>query len=598
MSGSTLPVASATRVREAFGVIWRERRASFIGVIALFGAAALAGIAPPRLVGLLIDRLTAGANAAEVAIYGGGMLACALAQGALILLASHKAYVVGEDVFRQLREEFMTSALAMPIGLLEKGGTGELVTRTTQDITSVSNVVRKALPDTVIAVVTVVLTLAAAVWTSPVIAPVYLLGVPILVFVMRWYMKRAGRVYEQLGASYGPIFAAANETANGARTVEALSLAPTRAKAMDASLAGYWLASVGRIQLRQVMLPWSNLAFAIPVFATLAWGGWLATHGQVSIGTVVTATLYASALVAPLEALIYWSDELQKGFVSFARILGVSEVKASAVVDAAVPNSTEVELRDVRFSYREGRDVVHGVSLRLIPGERLAVVGTSGAGKSTLARLLAGIDEPSSGRALVGGVDVGRIAVDRRRREILLVSQESHIFATSILENVLLARPDAGEEGVRQALATTGAAEWVDALEDGWQTAVGTGGHPLTGAQEQQLALARVVLADPHTLILDEATSAMDPGVARDLEAALGAAMQGRTVIAIAHRLYTAYDADRIAVVAAGRIVELGTHDELVARGSHYANLWNAWSDDGGMVREGYDQTSSSATEV
>lgn len=586
MSSTILPVASTARVRAALGVIWRERRPALLGIIALFGAAALAGIAPPRLVGLLIDRLTAGAGAAEVALYGGGMLLCAFAQGAFILLASRKAFVVGEDVFSRLREEFMASALAMPMTLLEKGGTGELVTRTTQDISSVSNLVRRALPESLIAVVTVVLTLAAAVWTSPLIAPVFLLGVPILVLVMRWYVKRAGDVYRRMGASYGPVFAAANETANGARTVEALGLSDTRAAAMDTAMNGHWLAAVGRIHLRQVMLPWSNLAFAIPVFASLAWGGWLATQGQVSIGTVVTATLYASALVAPLEALIGWTDELQKGFVSFARILGVSEAKEASVVDPQVPTSTDVELRDVHFSYRVGREVVHGVSLRLVPGERLAVVGTSGAGKSTLARLLAGIDEPSSGRAMVGGVDVGRIAIDRRRQEILLVSQESHIFATSILENVLLARPEAGEDGVRRALATTGALEWVEALEDGWHAAVGTGGHPLTGSQEQQLALARVVLADPHTLILDEATSAMDPGVARDLEAALGAAMQGRTVIAIAHRLYTAYDADRIAVVDAGRIVELGTHEELVARGSHYANLWNAWSDDGAVVRD------------
>jgi ABC-type multidrug transport system fused ATPase/permease subunit len=581
MSAPSLPTATPPHVRAAMAVIWRERRRSFLLLIVLFSASAIAGLAPPRLVGLLIDRLTSGAGPGEVALYCAGMLACALAQGLLVLFASRLAYVVGEHVFAQLREQFMTSALALPMGVLEKGGTGDLVSRTTQDISAVSETVRRALPESLIAAVTVLLTLVAAVLTSPVIAPVYLLTVPILIVAMRWYLKRAGKVYERLGASWGPVFASINETASGARTVEALGLADARDRSMHDAITNIWGAWHGRIRLRQVMLPWSNVAFAIPVFASLAWGGWLALHGAVSIGTVVSVTLFAAALVAPLESLIGWTDELQKGFVSFARILGVSEAGAPAEEPAAEPVSADVELRDVHFSYRAGHEVLHGVSLRVIPGERLTLVGASGAGKSTLARLFAGIDSPTAGRALIGGVDVDRIGLGRRRREIMLVSQESHIFATSILENVQLARGESSEDEVREALRMTGALEWVDALPDGWDTAVGSGGEVLTGSQEQQLALARIVLADPHTLILDEATSSMDPTAARGLEAALAAAMQGRTVIAIAHRLYTAYDADRIAVVDDGRIVELGSHAELVAAGGTYARLWALWRDDG-----------------
>jgi ABC-type multidrug transport system fused ATPase/permease subunit len=581
VSATILPTAGAARVRATLLSIWRAHRARFVGIGALFGASALIGVLPPWLMGRLVDRLTAGATPGEVAVLCGAMLLCAVAQGGLIVLATRTAAVLGEDVFADLREAFMASALTLPIGLVEQGGTGDLVTRTTQDISAVSATVRRGLPESAIAVVTVVLTLVAAVIPAPLIAPVFLLGAPILVVVMRWYMRRAVGVYQTMGASYGPFFASINETAGGSRTVEALSLARPRIASMDAALHGRWVAQLGRIHLRQVMLPWSNLAFAIPVFASLAWGGWLAIEGLVPIGTVVTATLYASALVAPLESLINWTDELQKGIVSFARILGVSEARETDADAAAVPSSNEVELRDVRFAYREGHEVVHGVSLRVIRGERLALVGASGAGKSTLARILAGIDAPTAGRSLVGGVDVGRIALDRRRREIMLVSQENHIFATSILENVQLARGDATADEVRAALAMTGALEWVEALADGWKTQVGAKGHPLTGAQEQQLALARVVLADPHTLILDEATSAMDPTAARDLEAALNAALQGRTVIAIVHRLYTAYDADRIAVVDAGRVVELGSHDELLTAGGIYAELWGAWRDDG-----------------
>lgn len=589
MNGAAVPTASPARVRAALVGIWRERRGRFIGVIVLFGVSAFVGILPPRLMGLLVDRLTAGATAGEVALVCGGMLLCALVQGALIVIATRTAAVLGEDVFARLRDDFMASALLLPIGLVEQGGTGDLVTRTTQDVSAVSGTVRRALPESTIAVVTVVLTLSATVITAPLIAPVFLLGVPILVLVMRWYVPRASAVYRRMGASYGPFFASINETAGGARTVEALSLQDARVRSTGAALTERWLAQLGRIRLRQVMLPWSNLAFAIPVFASLAWGGWLVIEGVIPIGTVVTASLYAAALVPPLESLIGWTDELQKGVVSFARILGVSELREPETDAAARPVGQDVELRDARFAYREGHEVVHGVSLQVVPGERLAVVGPSGAGKSTLARLLTGIDRPSSGRAIVGGVDVVDIPLDRRRREILLVAQESHVFATSILENVRLARAEATDEQVRHALATTGALAWIGALDDGWDTAVGANGHPLTAAQEQQLSLARVVLADPHTLILDEATSAMDPRAARDLEAALGAALHGRTVIAIAHRLSTAYDADRIAVVEAGRVVELGSHDELLTEGRAYARLWDAWSDDGASESAGRD---------
>lgn len=600
MSDQTLPVASSRDVWAALASLWRERRGRFIVITVLYGAAAVAALAPPKLFGALIDRLDTGTDGAVIALFCAAMIGSVVAQAALLLLATRTALVLGEDVFRDVRDEFMRNALRLPIGLIERGGTGELVTRTTQDVRSLGGTVRDAIPQTLIAAVTVVLTVVAAAFTAPLIAPVYLLAVPILVVVMRWYVRRAPAVYHRLGGSYGAMFASVHETSTGSRTVEALSLQDARNRSMDQSIGGHWDAAVGRIRLRQVMLPWSNLSFAIPVFASLAWGGWLAIDGQVSIGAVVTVTLYASALVAPMESLIDCTDELQRGFVSFARVLGISRTPQDAVgeqrviagvsgpVASGVTASGDVELHDVRFAYRAGREVLHGVSLQIVPGERLAVVGPSGAGKSTLARLLAGLDAPTSGRVCVGGVDIAELDIADRRRSVLLVTQESHIFATSIRDNVLLARSDANDMQLSAALMAVGAQRWIAELEEGWHTTVGRGGHVLSGAQEQQLALARVVLADPRTIVLDEATSSMDPGAARELESALGAALAGRTVIAIAHRLSTAHDADRIAVVDAGRLVELGTHHELLEAGGSYADLWNAWSHDG-AVRESGD---------
>ncbi len=581
---TALPRASGARVRRELRGIWSRDRGRFLLVVLLNGAAAASSLIPPRLIGLLIDRLRAGADVAEVAVYGGVMLAGVLAQSLFVLAAARSAWRLGEDVFARLRLAFLSDALAVPMGVIETAGTGELVTRTTQDINAVGETVRWALPGCLVSALTVVMTLVAAVVASPLIAPVYLLALPALIVLMRWYTRRAPDVYRRLGDSYGPTYASLDETANGARAIEALSLQQARQRSMVAALVLHWTAAVERIRLRQIMLPWANLAFAIPVFSSLAWGGWLAVHGQVSVGTVVTVTLYAAALVAPLESLIDWTDELQRSYVSFARILGVGEAVGHRSATAAEPASTHVELQGASFAYRAGREVLHDVSLRIVPGERLAIVGPSGAGKSTLARLLAGVDHPTSGRVTVGGVDAAAIPIAHRRGHVLLVAQESHVFTATVRENVLLGRLDAQDSDVEDALARIGAADWVDALDDGWHTPVGAGGQTLTGAQEQQLALARVLLADPHTIILDEATSAMDPTAARDLEAALAATVQGRTVIAIAHRLYTAYDADRIAVVDDGRIVELGSHGELVAAGGAYARLWALWRDDGGMT--------------
>ena len=232
---------------------------------------------------------------------------------------------------------------------------------------------------------------------------------------------------------------------------------------------------------------------------------------------------------------------------------------------------------DVRFSYVAGREVLHGISLTIEPGERLAIVGPSGAGKSTLGRLLAGVHAPGSGTITVGGVPLAGLPLDRLRNQVALVSQEHHIFIGTLHDNVAMVRPGVPDSAVREALAAVHALEWVLRLPSGLATPVGAGGVPLSAAQAQQVALARLILADPHTLVLDEATSLLDPRAARDLERSLAAVLKGRTVVAIAHRLFTAHDADRVAVVEDGRIAELGSHDELVEAGGSYAALWASW---------------------
>jgi ABC-type multidrug transport system fused ATPase/permease subunit len=279
----------------------------------------------------------------------------------------------------------------------------------------------------------------------------------------------------------------------------------------------------------------------------------------------------------PVDRLLSWMNELQVGGASLARLLGVSLVADDRSPTDAQPIGEELEAQGVRYSYVAGRDVLHGVDLRIAPGERLAMVGPSGAGKSTLGRLLAGIDGPRTGSVTVGGAPLTELPLEELRGHVALVTQEHHIFLGTLRENLRLASPTADDARLKEALAAVDALDWVEELPQGLETVLGNGKHEVSPAQAQQLALARLVLADPHTLVLDEATSLIDPRAARHLERSLAAVLQGRTVIAIAHRLFSAHDADRVAVVEDGKVAELGSHDELVAANGSYAALWRSW---------------------
>jgi ATP-binding cassette, subfamily C, bacterial len=271
-----------------------------------------------------------------------------------------------------------------------------------------------------------------------------------------------------------------------------------------------------------------------------------------------------------------WVEQLQSSGASYARVEGLADALPAAAPGDAEPADDRIDVAGVYYAYGHGRNVLLDVSLLIRPGERLAIVGPSGAGKSTLGRLLAGVDKPRRGTVTVGGVPLASLSPERLRRRVVLVTQEHHVFRDTLRDNLLLARPDAADAQLARALEAVGAG-WVADLPGGLDTELGSDRYRLNGAQAEQLALARVVLADPHTLVLDEATALLDPATARNTERALAMVLQGRTVIAIAHRLQTAHDADRVAVMDAGAITEIGTHDELVATGGGYAALWQSW---------------------
>ena len=274
-------------------------------------------------------------------------------------------------------------------------------------------------------------------------------------------------------------------------------------------------------------------------------------------------------------------DRLQVGAASTSRLLGIAEVPAGPRARRpAARRAVDLVGEDLRFAYREGHDVLHGVDLDLGVGERLAIVGPSGSGKSTLGRLLSGINRPRTGSATVGGVDLVDLPLEVLRTEVALVTQEHHVFIGIVRDNIVLAREDSDDDAVcggaaRRSARATGSS----GSRSGLDTLIGSGNQSLTPAQAQQIALARLIIADPHTLVLDEATSLIDPRTARTLEGSMNALLDGRTVVAIAHRLHTAHDADRIAVVIDGRDrrARLATTSWSPQDGE-YAALWRAWT--------------------
>jgi ABC-type multidrug transport system fused ATPase/permease subunit len=573
------PVADNDAVFAFVRRLISRRRGPFAAMVVLNALAAATALMVPRLLGNLIDGTVSGdISNAGVTRLAGLILLVVLAQALFTFLGQRTSTLFGQDLLASAREYIIDVILRLPLGRVEGASTGDLVTRVTRDVGTMSRSVQYGVPMAIISVLTVTLSIVAMMLNSLLLAVPALLLIGSSMFQVRRYLQRAQKCYITEGATYSRINTTLTETVEGARTVEALGLSRARIQAGDDDIALSSQAERYGMTLRNLLFAVIDVAFNAPRVLTLVVGAYGYQRGWTSLGEITAAVLYVEALSGPLDRLVGEVDRLQVGAASTSRLLGIAQVPPDRQAGDARPDGAQIVGSDLRFAYREGHDVLHGIDLALRTGERLAIVGPSGSGKSTLGRLLSGINGPRTGSVRVGGVDLVELPLEVLRTEVALVTQEHHVFVGSVRDNILLAREESTDEAVWAALGAVGSADWVRRLPGALDTMVGSGQQPLTPAQAQQIALARLIIADPHTLVLDEATSLIDPRTARTLEGSMNALLAGRTVVAIAHRLHTAHDADRIAVVIDGRIAELGSHDDLVARDGEYAALWRAWT--------------------
>ncbi len=469
-------------------------------------------------------------------------------------------------------------ALQLPAERIERTSTGDLVSRLSDDVRTVSDGLKGVVPVIANAAVAVVFASAGVLTLDWRLGLAMLCAAPVYIVTLRWYLPRSRPLYREQRVAQGERAEDLLTGVNGASTARAFGIGPTLLGRIDESSRRSADVSVTVYRLMLRFLNHNNLAELIGLALVLCAGFALMRDDATTVGAVTAAALYFLRLFGPIGSLLFTFDRFQSMGAAMSRLIGIAELpSATEPALDTVGGSGAVDLVGVGHAYVPGKPILHDVDLRIAVGERVALVGATGAGKTTLGAIAAGRLRPTEGTVLVDGrpLDPELSATYSR---MFLVDQEAYAFAGTVRDFLTLVRPEADDDEIRRALAGTFADRWVATLPDGLDTVIGDAGHQLTPDQVQHLALSRIVLGEPWFVVMDEATAEVGSAGARVLERAAEAAMRGRTVLVVAHRLTQATLADRILVMDQGNVVEEGTHHRLLALDGRYAELWRAWT--------------------
>jgi ATP-binding cassette subfamily B protein len=547
-------------------------------------AATLTALAPPYLAKLAIDEGIRQGDVGKLGLLIGAFVAA----GALSLvtgaLQTYFTGWTGERILADLRNRLFRHIQSLSLGFFERNRAGAVISRLTNDVEALDQLVTDGvttLVQSTLMLFGTAIILAFLDWRLALATLVVMPAMAVATALFRVYTSRAYRaVRERLGL----VTATLAEDIAGMRAVQSFTRESANMERFKEINAHYRKANHQTVVQNALYFPFVDLLSSVATAVVLGYGGWLVFHDEVTVGTLFAFVLYLSNFFDPIQQLSQLYNTFLAAVAALDKIMDVMDEEPQVTDGLGAMDLPHIDghvrFDDVHFTYGTGPEVLHGIDLDVPAGTTVALVGHTGAGKSTIAKLIARFYDPTAGRITIDGHDLRDVTQQSLRRQLGVVPQEGFLFAGTVRDNIAFGRPDAGGEEIAAAAAAVGATEFILAMEDGYDTDLQERGSRLSLGQRQLVAFARALLADPRILILDEATSSVDIGTERKIEEALRRLLAGRTAFIIAHRLSTIRDADLIVVLEHGRVVEQGSHDELIACGGLYTSLYGDWAAD------------------